>query len=322
MQELTQQAKVLGEMRQRLPRRHQDSLLFYEAKCQSYTGNHENAVSGMAKALEKGWDAPEVLSALMDLARDRVSGSGNRLPVRRMESEIGRILPLSEHGRTRNGLLQSAYGERRTRRSISGMPLPVPNIDQPEILLKIGGLYEQEGMRTEAVDAYLSAIHVWPSDREDADLWLRIAGLELESGHPELALRAFLRAAWVDDNHLDDCAHGVSGCLHWKGPHRGAQTGRMDSEVRLKVARLYGEYRAHPVAFHVLTRAQNPNDQGVTVTRRALQESWDKIVTEMFRRHGENVFLYGYRAKEVTDWAEVVILRPHDTFWRPAAGRE
>lgn len=309
--------QALRHAREKLPVHYRDNLLFYEWQCLLEMGDKEAAFARIVDGLKKDVDVPRALFALTACQLPHGCGPGGHKCACQTTVETGRILPLSKWGWSRSRFL--GPGDKKAKeRLYHPTPFPVPNIDAQGVLLEIGRAYEREGMDRRAIDAYLSESHRWFSDPEDPRIWLRVGELELKSGRPELGLRAFLRVAWLENGPRKGALSGVSRCLRWTGPPPPRDPPVLHEETRLKIADLYAEYRAHPIALGILDEAPNPDDPDIVAKRKAVQESWQTIVEGMCseERHGPNCYLFGVPAREVKDWTKTQILRPSDTFWR------
>ena len=292
------------------------NIWFYQAECMYLSGDLLQVKQIINQQSEKGVNNPELLLLKLWLA-----GGGNEKVAERITilKELGRILPLSIHGRDRDNRL-SPYPVGKIN-----PPLPfIPYTARLEPALReIGAVYEKAGLIEEALNVYLESCYCSfaPSDEKGrSEIWLKIAKIEKKRRHKNLAVQAYLKAAYTcpwRDYHKT-AAMGINDIVNIDvlEPEPEQQL-VLDGANALRIAKLYQKVNLHPLALSVLIKAETENNIDLRNEKEVIEEEWQKLIDRHIQVRGLNCFILGQNVSEVDDWAKITILRPRDTFWKP-----
>jgi tetratricopeptide (TPR) repeat protein len=234
----------------------------------------------------------------------------------------GEYIPLSYLGSGRDDRMSPA-------RMIVNPPLPsIPKTSGlSDTLVKVGDLYAKCGLLREATNSYIESIYaesVHKPNPSCAPRWTKIAEWEMEMGQTQLAIRAYLKAAYNDPDSASESSEGITKVLAANAPENKpeGQQPKLDKETALAIAALYCESNLHPLALQVLTQAQKDTDGDFTTQRAEIEKEWTKIVEPHKQVRGDNCVILGAKVIDVKDWAAVHINRPFDTFWKPQPAKD
>jgi len=306
----------LKELSPNLPSEMRDSLLWYQAKCLQLLGREQEFRQIAREAIRRGIDAPDFYTLEIWMVGE---GGGEKAEARsKIWNEHGRIVPISLHGQNRD----LSYAPRVL---IDPYPPSVPVLGGVgftivDSLAEIGELYEEIGFQREAINSYVEALYssLVGTDEERGRLWLKIAELEAQQGQMRLAIRAYLRSAHTDKQHVEAAIGGIQRALsEAPGEERVATEPRWKRETVVRIAELYRKLNLHPLALAVLARAEGEAGQDLSKEKEATLEEWQAIVERHVQVYGAECHLLGHRVSDVGDWSRVHVLRPSDTFWKP-----
>jgi hypothetical protein len=305
----------------------EENLTFYRCEVLARMDKRDEAMKTAKAQLDGTLGQPDLLPFLK-------TGSADREASRRVDDELGRLLPLSLWGSSRDHNRSPAYG------FIDPTPPRIPrpfvvlsNSDQEavsamkpgqhdlqSVLAAIGELYEKAGFTTDALNTYLEAVYALtlPDDpRMVGQLWLKIGGIEKNRGNARLALRAYLRAVYVWNEYAEQAKQGAMGAL--KGdlpPDKPTQAPKLRKDVAVPIAALYAKLNLHPMGLAVLIRCEKDTGADLAGEKTRVLDEWKKVLSRLPWEEGEDYYVLGQKASEVKDWATMSIPRPMDTFWK------
>ena len=185
-------------------------------------------------------------------------------------------------------------------------------------------MYAHSGLHEQAVDSYIESVYAIPSVSQDANgrTWLAVGKVETQLGQSQLAIRAYLQAAYSAPDLSDQACNGLAQVFKEKASKSMERTrGELTAKTALKIADLYRQHNVHPLALRVLSESHIRSDAEVSKQRLAIEKEWLGVVNTHKQQQqqlgGGELVLLGVKASDVKSWADVHILRPSDTYWKP-----
>jgi tetratricopeptide (TPR) repeat protein len=306
-------------------------LPFYRGECLILMEEPNKASAIARDQLAEGHNTPDFL--LLNMRSDStVKGRGDA------KLELGRILPISVSGMDRDNRLGGP-----TKGMVDPGPPSVPRgsiiVDDADksrlpaikpgtynlqdALSAIADIYMSAGFAEDALNTYLEAFYAMPfSDQPSlrGRIWLHVADLEKTRGNKELAIRAYLKAAYNWPKYAEQAKKGVAEVLSQNEPQESQKPKPiLRKDAAVAIATLYQKLNLHPLALVVLERSEQDTGQSLSDEKTEILKKWQTLLVGLERsKHdrGQDSYIFGYRASEVKDWAKIKILRPTDTFWK------
>ena len=203
---------------------------------------------------------------------------------------------------------------------------PIPDIphDRVDLLLNIGKLFLKMKYRREAInlfiEAYYSSQYFLDPDR-NGELWLRIAELEEQEGQAKLAIRAYLKAAYLHKSYIKKSSDNIKRILF--EPNRTAKkrikplNPKLEKNEVKKIIAFYNEMNLHPISLSLIKRFKNEEGIDLKEEKKKTTEEWEKILKRNLRARNPNAHVLDQKITEVKDWSKIKIMRPSDSYWKP-----
>ncbi|MBI3945481.1 MAG: hypothetical protein HY321_06165 [Armatimonadetes bacterium] len=306
------------------PRTLARALLLYRAHAHWRAGEEAQLAAAVALGLQSHIDQPEFLLLKGATPEGRSQQSATRL-------ELGRILPLT-YGRDLDSVLSApVFPPDLKLRPESHHDIIIPRmpwLSAEKTLVEIGDLYWQMGLRRDAMNSYVEVCY-GGSPSEPAKHWLRIAALEAEMGETELAVRAYLRALFLGARTEDAVVNGLEACLDPARPALvPAPPVTPDADALRRMCAAYARIHLHPLGLALIRRAKQEWGIDLSAIEPRIREELEQNLDVVRRARKLEAFgsphrphYYGQEIATVKDWATIVILRPSDTYWKPAASK-
>jgi len=289
-----------------------DELVFYRAVLSWLAGDGKSFSENANAASRRGVFTPELLLYEARLV------STNRTRRGELDEQYGLLVPASVCGRRRDEMksaLKSDFHE-----YIDPPPPFVPLGNVSNGLSAVAALLAQHGAPRRAIDVYLESIYANPRVGGDVGLmWVRVGELERHLGGKELALRAFLRAVYYDPSKAKEVLPRVAVLVgeSKKPQDKGNSDKNLSVQLCIRIAELYRQCNLHPFALRVLSEVHIGSDIEASRHRQVIEKEWLAIVAEHTAVGGDKTMLLGVKVSDVKSWADVHILRPSDTYWKP-----
>ena len=310
--------EVLNKLKKPLPtvdKYMAEPLVVYHAIVSWLSGDKIRFSDLQKAAKSKGVFCPELLLYKVYLIGE---GGGDKSK-RRIEAwnEHGRLVPISWYGQDKDNRLAPAG-------KINPPPPSVPILSNIGArLAEVGALYEKMGFERDAINSYLEALYSSPfaeTGEKRGDIWLRIAKLEAQQGQKALALRAYLKAAYSDKKYTKPAVEGVQQAarkLNVRKQVSSTTQPTLDKKTVLRIAALYRKLNLHPLALSLIVKTEKQAGVKLSKEKETVRREWHDIVKRNAHPRGPNCHILGHKVSDVKDWAQVRVLRPSDSFWKP-----
>jgi len=297
-----------------------DALLIYKAESLMIMGKDQEALNAIEEIQRNNTDICEALIYKTWLVYEKDNDEVERNKRFEVQDKYFSLLPVINGG--------MAYDPDKLIRGTSDF-LVIPKYPDNGWSMftahyKIGSLYEEMGYYREAIDNYIEAY--WsdrygnPNEIKRDALWIKIGDLEARDGQKSLAYRAYLKATYLGREYIDLAAKGIYAVMEGKVKLKYPITEpKYDIPKVQQIAELYRQMNLHPLALSILVKAQKETGVSLKEQENKIREEWKELVDKCASPGslGPKCKILGWTITEVKDWAEVPIIRPSDTFWKP-----